>query len=87
VYDVLSAEWRIPFYEVLYVQIQLQANLARLYLAAAQSNLYATQGRTAATVKAHEALALFERDHDLTEEYNSLLNGKWKQYVSKLVQR
>jgi hypothetical protein len=79
VYEKLSSESQVPFYEVLYVQIQLQANLARLYLAAAKSNLYATQGRTAATVQAHEALALFERDHDLTEEYNKLLNGKWKQ--------
>jgi hypothetical protein len=45
---------------------------------AAKSNLYATQGRTAANVFAQEAMDLFERDIDLTEEFN-MLGGKWRQ--------
>lgn len=46
---------------------------------AAKSNLYATQGRTAANVFAQEAMDLFERDIDLTEEFHNMLGGKWRQ--------
>ena len=83
VHDNLEKAYQIPFYEVVYVQIQLQTNLAQLYLSAAKSNLYATQGRSAATLHAHRALHFFERDHDLTEEFNALLGGKWKQCVPR----
>lgn len=46
---------------------------------AAKSNLYATQGRTAANVMAQAARDAFERDYDLTEEFNEKENGKWRQ--------
>jgi hypothetical protein len=69
----------VPFYEIVLVQVRLQANLCRLYVSAAKSNLYATQGRSAATYFAHDALAAFERDAALTAEWDALLGGKWKQ--------
>ncbi|BEI93530.1 uncharacterized protein CcaverHIS019_0511580 [Cutaneotrichosporon cavernicola] len=78
IYDTLPGPYRIPFYELVYVQLQLQANLCRLYISAAKSNLYATQGRSAANYFAHDALLAFERDHQLTAEWDRLLGGKWK---------
>lgn len=81
VHDALPQAYRVPFYELIYVQLQLQANLCRLYVSAAKSNLYATQGRSAASYFAHDAIAAFDRDYDLTAEWNALLGGKWKQYV------
>lgn len=82
------------FYEMVLVQVQLQTNLNRLYnsgkypatrfkvaliKAAAKSNLYATQGRTAANRFAQDALDCFDRDEELTQEFNKVENGKWNQ--------
>ncbi|BEJ01309.1 hypothetical protein CcaverHIS631_0511660 [Cutaneotrichosporon cavernicola] len=83
IYDTLPGPYRIPFYELVYVQLQLQANLCRLYISAAKSNLYATQGRSAANYFAHDALLAFERDHQLTAEWDRLLGGKWKHMLSQ----
>lgn len=80
-YDTLPEPYRVPFYEVVLVQLQLQANLCRLYVSAAKSNLYATQGRSAASYYARDALAAFERDSALTAEWDTRLGGKWKQCV------
>lgn len=38
---------------------------------------YASQGRNSANRLAEHVLQKFEYDRDLTEEYHSLLNGKW----------
>jgi len=46
---------------------------------AAKSNLYATQGRTAANVYAKDALDCFNQDNKLTSDFNKIEGGKWKQ--------
>ncbi len=43
----------------------------------ARSNLYATQGRTAANYFAADALKCFDRDAELTDEFHALADGKW----------
>ena len=48
-----------------------------LRVAQAKNQLYAVQRRNSANTWAHEALRLFEEDFNLSEEYHSLLNGKW----------
>ncbi|KAE8141745.1 hypothetical protein BDV38DRAFT_296360 [Aspergillus pseudotamarii] len=48
-----------------------------LRVAQAKNQLYAVQRRNTANTWAHEALRLFEEDFNLSEEYHSLLNGKW----------
>ena len=89
-YETLSEERKLPFYEMVLVSTRLQANLNRLYASGeshvglkltivAKSNLYATQARSAANLHADRALELFDRDADLTDEFHHIQNGKWNQ--------
>jgi hypothetical protein len=48
---------------------------------AAKSNLYATQGRSAANLHAKDALDCFHQDAKLTSDFNKIEGGKWKQHV------
>ncbi|KAL4922799.1 hypothetical protein BDW62DRAFT_196803 [Aspergillus aurantiobrunneus] len=43
----------------------------------AKNKLYGVQRRNTANTFAHKVLRLFEEDFNLSEEYHSLLNGKW----------
>lgn len=49
----------------------------------ARNQLYARQRRNSANLAAQRALQLFEADFDLTEEYHTLLGGKWNHIMSQ----
>ncbi|KAL4883918.1 hypothetical protein BJY04DRAFT_226232 [Aspergillus karnatakaensis] len=53
-----------------YIYVALRVNQAK-------NQLYGLQRRNTANKLAHEALHLFDADFDLSEEYHSLLDGKW----------
>ncbi|EME78589.1 glycoside hydrolase family 115 protein [Pseudocercospora fijiensis CIRAD86] len=49
----------------------------KIQILRSKNRLYARQRRNSANRLAQEILDLFEQDFDLSEEYHSLLNGKW----------
>lgn len=81
IHDKLDTHTQATYFEMVHASIMLNANLNRLYLAAGKSNMYATQGRTAANIQANKALALFENDVTISQQFESLYDGKWTQYA------
>jgi beta-xylosidase len=66
------------FYELVRHPIDADANLTRLYYAAARNHLYARQGRARTNELADTVESLFERDAEITARYNTkLAGGKW----------
>lgn len=49
----------------------------QIAILSAKNNLYAGQGRTSTNALAQKVLDLFAYDHQLTVQYNSLLDSKW----------
>jgi hypothetical protein len=74
----LAADARDAFYETVLHPVKACAVLNELYIAAAKSRLYASQGRASANDFAARARALFREDADLSSYYNhTLAGGKW----------
>jgi hypothetical protein len=74
----LPDESRDAYFQLVLWPVQACANLNQLYLTVAQNRLYAMQGRAGTTELADLAKQLFERDADLSRQYNKeLAGGKW----------
>jgi hypothetical protein len=74
----LRPEFRDAFYELVLHPVKACAILNDLYVAAAQSRLFAAQGRVSANDYADAARKLFREDAALSGYFNhTFLNGKW----------
>jgi hypothetical protein len=74
----LGAEYHDAYFQLVEHPVAACANLNALYLAAARNRLYATQGRIAANDEADLVKQLFERDAELSRQYNEdIAGGKW----------
>ncbi|MGA2175045.1 MAG: glycosyl hydrolase 115 family protein [Verrucomicrobiota bacterium] len=74
----LPQEARDAFYELVLHPVKACAVVNELYIAAAKSRLYASQGRASANDCAAQARALFQADADLSSYFNhTLAHGKW----------
>lgn len=67
------------FYQLVYYPVVASSGVAKIYLLSGKNELLAAQGNPQANAAAQEVLALFQRDKDLTEYYNStaMAGGKW----------
>lgn len=79
IYDKLSPDTQVSYFQLVHSAIALNANLNELYAAAGKSNLYATQALSSANLHAQRALDCFDRDWELTHQFHTLLDGKWNQ--------
>ncbi|HEY4305226.1 MAG TPA: glycosyl hydrolase 115 family protein [Gemmatimonadaceae bacterium] len=74
----LPAAYADAYYELVQHPIDANANLTRLYFAAARNRMYAAQGRARTNELADSVEALFNRDAEITTRYNTTLaGGKW----------
>jgi hypothetical protein len=73
----LGEAYKAPFFENVYMLCLMQANLNKMYMAAARSNQYAIQARTSANIYAWQAIHAFHQDANLTQMFHSMLDGKW----------
>jgi hypothetical protein len=74
----LPEEAQDAFYELVLHPVKACAVVNELYIAAAKSRLYASQGRARANDFAAQARALFQTDADLSSYFNhTLAHGKW----------
>ncbi|KAB8241196.1 hypothetical protein BDV35DRAFT_397917 [Aspergillus flavus] len=65
------------YFQLILHPIKASCIYVALRVAQAKNQLFAVQRRNSANTWAYEALRLFEEDFNLSEEYHSLLNGKW----------
>ena len=77
VYDSLRPAARPAFFEMVLHPCMAGYVVTDIHITAGKNNLYAGQRRTSANALAQKALKLFKEDHELTQRYHNLLDGKW----------
>lgn len=81
-YDNLPEEAKAAYYQLVHYPARGSEQMNNMLLLAQKNRWYASQGRAATNLVGQasmESLAELER---LTEEYNSLLDGKWAHFMS-----
>jgi hypothetical protein len=74
----LPTDARDAYFQLVQWPVEACANLNELYLVVAENRLYAKQGRAETNELADRAKELFERDAELSRQYNKdLASGKW----------
>ncbi|KAK5130552.1 hypothetical protein LTR08_001932 [Meristemomyces frigidus] len=75
--DSLPAATQPAFFEMVYHPVTAGYVYYDIMISVAKNNLYAEQGRNSANTMAQHVLDQFSHDHELTVQYNTLLDGKW----------
>ena len=75
--DSLPEVTKAAFFEMVYHPVTAAYIYHDIMISVAKNNYYASQGRNSANAMAQHALDQFDRDQQLSQEYNSLLGGKW----------
>lgn len=75
--DNLPASAQPAFFEMVYHPVTAGYTYYDIMISSARNNLYAEQGRTSTNALAQHVQNQFAYDHQLTRQYNELLNGKW----------
>ncbi|KAK3116859.1 hypothetical protein LTR53_002353 [Teratosphaeriaceae sp. CCFEE 6253] len=83
IYDSLPADTQPAFFEMVYHPVTAAYTYYDIMISSARNNLYALQGRNSANTLAQHVQAQFARDHELTVQYNTLLNGKWNHMMDQ----
>ncbi|GAB7347368.1 hypothetical protein MBLNU459_g4302t2 [Dothideomycetes sp. NU459] len=81
--DSLPAATQPAFFEMVYHAVTAGYTFHDLMISAAKNNLYAEQGRTSTNAIAQHVLNDFAYDHQLTAQYNGLLDGKWNHMMDQ----
>ncbi|RAO73920.1 uncharacterized protein BHQ10_009932 [Talaromyces amestolkiae] len=76
-YTGLQDHERAAFFELVLHPIKASSIYTRLRVSQAKNRLFGLQRRNTTNEVAQEVLDLFDADFDLSEEYHSLLGGKW----------
>lgn len=75
---------RDSFYQMVAFPAQATSIVNALYVAAGRNQLYALQGRASAGAMGRDARALFLRDHDLMDDFNtSFAAGRWAHFMDQ----
>lgn len=82
--DLLPAERRDAFYQLVLFPTQASAVVNELYVAAGRNQLYAAQGRASATHFATEVRRWFEADQALMAHFNhTFADGRWAHFMDQ----
>jgi hypothetical protein len=74
----LSEDERASFFELIQYPVDACANLTEMYIEAARNAADVEAGNPQANLEADQVRRLFQKDEQLSQEYNhALLNGKW----------
>ena len=86
-YKQMPASMRPCFFESVYYPVKGCELLNKSLLYAQKNRWYATQQRSAAKELADNAIACHDSVYAITEEYNSLLDGKWRHIITMRQER
>ncbi|HEX6430221.1 MAG TPA: glycosyl hydrolase 115 family protein, partial [Niastella sp.] len=82
--QLLPAEYKDAFYQLVLFPIKASANLNELYVTTGKNYLYAKQGRVATNDLAARVRELYIADSLLSHYYNHVMaNGKWKHMMDQ----
>ncbi|PNS17608.1 hypothetical protein CAC42_3003 [Sphaceloma murrayae] len=77
VYDSLDPAVQPGFFEMILHPSLAGRIVHQIYVNTAKNNLYMMQGRTSTDALAQDVIRYFNDDHQLTQRYHDLLDGKW----------
>jgi hypothetical protein len=77
VYDSLDAASQPSFFEMVLHPVLAGGTVYEIYIAAGRNRMYAGQGRSSTNQVAGYVLDKFAEDHELSQRYMGLLDGKW----------
>ena len=77
IHNQCPEDQRASIFQLVFFPIKASYIFIALQIALGRNRMYARQRRNYANTLAKEVLELFDADYSLTEEYHSLLNGKW----------
>jgi hypothetical protein len=84
IYELLPAEKKAAFYQLVLYPVKACANLNELYLTVGKNRLYAIQGRASTNALAAKTRELFAKDAELSKYYNeTLAGGKWNHFMDQ----
>jgi Glycosyl hydrolase family 115/Gylcosyl hydrolase family 115 C-terminal domain len=80
----LPSEYRDAYFQLVLFPVEACANLNAMYLAAARNQLYAKQGRAATADEGAMVQTLFDKDAELSRQFNKdLAGGKWNHFADQ----
>ncbi|WPH03124.1 Hypothetical protein R9X50_00599900 [Acrodontium crateriforme] len=83
VLDRLPEATKPAFFEMVYHAVAAAYVYHDIMISAAKNNHYAAQGRNSANAVAQHVISQFDRDNQLTQQYNTLLGGKWNHMMDQ----
>ncbi|KAM0720278.1 hypothetical protein Q7P37_004414 [Cladosporium fusiforme] len=83
IYESLPEATQAAFFEMVYHPVTAGYVYHDIMISTAKNNLYAGQGRNSANALADHVREQFDRDHELSAEYNSILDGKWEHMMDQ----
>lgn len=82
-YDNLPAAAQPAFFEMILHPVLAGTTVYDIHISTAKNKLYSGQGRTSANTMADHVLKQWDYDHELTDRYNTLLDGKWSHMMDQ----
>jgi hypothetical protein len=83
VYDSLSAAQRGAFFQMVLHPVLAGGNFVAVQVAGARNQIYSGQGRNSANKWMNKVIELMGVDHNLTQTYHKLFNGKWNHMMDQ----
>ncbi|KAJ5080953.1 hypothetical protein N7456_013663 [Penicillium angulare] len=77
IYEKANEEQKVAIWELIVHPVKASAIFTQLRVAQARNQLHARQRRNTANKLLREVLDLFDADFKLSQEFHSLLDGKW----------
>ncbi|KAI9761816.1 MAG: urea active transporter [Chaenotheca gracillima] len=83
IYEKLDAGTQPSFFELVLHPTTAAYTVHDIHISAARNNLYAMQGRSSTNQIAQSVMSSFQQDHNLTDTYHKLLDGKWNHMMDQ----
>lgn len=83
VYDSLPEAQQGAFYEMILHPVLAGGNFLNVQVAGARNQIYSGMARTSANQWMKETIDLMGTDHNLTQRYHELFNGKWNHMMDQ----
>lgn len=83
IHDGLSSNVQPAFFELVLHPVLAGYTVYQIHIGVARNNLYGEQGRTSTNKWSSDIITLFNNDFSITQQYHSLLDGKWKNILSQ----
>lgn len=83
IYSTLSEAEKPAFFEMVLHPVLAGGNFVDVQVSSAKNQVYAGQGRNSANFMFQRVLDKMKVDHQLTIQYNTMLNGKWNHMMDQ----